>query len=113
MCNPSHRMATEAPVQFFTLLLKLRHLAETFNGFTLQEIVAVDKELMAPLLEFAKDIYAFLEELEIPERDALMTWPKFIAVEGYKLRKQDPSLTQPQILQMLSPLWKQRNKDKE
>ncbi len=99
-------------VAFFTLLLKLKQLHETYSGFTMQEIGGVDQEMIAPLLEITKDV----DELNrvLVERDmpaAAMTWPKFIAIEGHKLRKQDPSLTQPQILQMLGPLWKQRNQE--
>jgi hypothetical protein len=97
-------------VTFFSLLLKLKQIHESYNGFTMQEIAAVDQELLAPLLEFAHDVEGLGKEIEIRDMPAaLMTWPKFIAIEGHKLRSQDPTLTQPQILQMLGPLWKQRN----
>ncbi len=106
-------MATDnASTRFFAIMLKLRQLSETYTSFTIQEILAVDNEVMAPLLEFAKDVTTFAEELkepELSEQEILMTWPKFVAVEGFKLRKENPTLTQPQILQMLSPMWKQRN----
>ena len=104
-------MATDTSTRFFAILLKLRQLSETYTSFTVQEILAVDNEVMAPLLEFAKDVTTFAEELKEPvsEQEILMTWPKFVAVEGFKLRKENPTLTQPQILQMLSPAWRERN----
>lgn len=103
-------MAEDPRITFFTLLLKLKQIHETYSTFTMQEIEAVDQELIAPLLEFAKDVEELNSSMgkrESPQES--MTWPKFIAIEGHKLRRQDPTLTQAQILQSLGPLWRQRN----
>ncbi len=97
-------------IAFFTLLMKLKQLHDSYSNFTIQDIVSVDQEIIAPLLEFGKDVDVLQKALEAKETPVTeMTWVKFIAVEGHKLRKKDPTMTQPQILQMLSPMWKERN----
>ncbi len=95
--------------RFFGLLMKLQQVHETYKGYTLQEIAAVDGAILGPMLEFAKDVELFGEEMKTEEPVIWMSWPHYFKVEGRKLREKNPEMTQQEVLKTLGPMWRALN----